>query len=136
MKTGPDKIFTSGPGKVFVFGSNTAGIHGAGAAKTAFEMYGAKWGQGEGLYGSSYALPTKDMNLKTLPIHAIEKHIQTFLDFSWNNQELTFFVTKIGCGLAGYTEEEIAPMFQEAPVNCVLPHGWRGEQIEESTACS
>lgn len=120
-----DKIFEPGPNRVFVFGSNTAGIHGAGAAKTANELYGAAWGQGEGLQGDSYAIPTKNMNLKTLPLDIIKKHVDKFLEFAWENQGLKFFVTRIGCGLAGYTDEQIAPMFAEAPLNCELPDGWR-----------
>lgn len=129
MKTGPDKVFKSAPGHVFVFGSNTAGIHGAGAARTAYDLYGAQYGQGEGLQGESYAIPTKNMDLKTLPLHVIEQHVEKFLEFAWENPKLNFFVTKIGCGLAGYTEEQVAPMFREAPINCILPHGWRGEEV-------
>jgi len=69
------------------------------------------------------------MDLKTLPLHVIEQHVEKFLEFAWENPKLNFFVTKIGCGLAGYTEEQVAPMFREAPINCILPHGWRGEEV-------
>jgi len=130
MKTGPDKVFTPGPNMIFVFGSNTTGIHGAGAAKTAFDHYGAQWRKGEGIQGNSYGIPTKkDHGMTTLALHEIEPYVERFLEFAWEHPELNFFVTKIGCGLAGYTEEQIAPMFQEAPINCVLPHGWRGEEV-------
>lgn len=122
-----DKNFEAGPNRIFVFGSNTGGIHGAGAARTAVELYGAIRGQGEGLQGNSYAIPTKNHQLETLPLTSIGEYVHDFLDFAWRHQELYFFVTRIGCGLAGYTDELIAPMFKEAPVNCELPHGWRGE---------
>lgn len=132
MQKGPDKTFVPGPNKIFVFGSNTAGIHGAGAARLAMEKYGAVYGKGEGLQGNSYAIPTKDKVLETLPLGEIQIYVNYFLEYAWENQELQFFVTKIGCGLAGYTEEQIAPMFAEAPVNCELPHGWRGEELHEA----
>lgn len=123
---GQDKTFEPGPNRVFVFGSNLAGIHGAGAAKAALDHYGAIWGQGEGLQGHSYAIPTKDENLHTLPLANIQLFIDEFMDFAWQNSStLYFFVTRIGCGLAGYTDEEIAPMFRESSLNVELPHGWR-----------
>lgn len=122
---GTDKVFIPGPNRIFVFGSNLAGIHGAGAANVAFELYGAKWGQGVGLQGNSYALPTKDQYLDTLPLRDIEKQVQQFRHFAWSRQDLYFFVTRVGCGLAGYRDEEIGPLFAGAPNNCELPHGWR-----------
>lgn len=121
---GTDKIFVPGPDRVFVFGSNLAGIHGGGAARTARELYGAVWGQGQGLQGSSYALPTKDERIETLPLGAIAEHVARFLDFARSRPDITFFVTRVGCGLAGYTDEDIAPLFRGAPKNCELPHGW------------
>lgn len=106
---------------IFVFGSNLRGVHGAGAAKYAAENHNAIWGQGEGLQGTSYAIPTKDENIKTLPLHRIEIYVQRFLEFAKQHPELQFNVTAIGCGLAGYKPEQIAPMFKEFPVNCTLP---------------
>jgi hypothetical protein len=109
---------------IFVFGSNKAGRHGAGAAKFAREQHGAVYGQGEGLQGTSYAIPTKDARVKTLPLKEIAKAVERFKAFALKHPELTFQVTKIGCGLAGYDEDQIAPLFVGAPENCVLPEGW------------
>ncbi len=113
------------PSFIFVFGSNRAGRHGAGAALCARNVHGAIYGQGEGLQGSSYGIPTKDENIRTLPINEIAGHVRTFLIFATDHPELEFQVTRIGCGLAGYTDNEIAPLFAGAPVNCTLPTGWR-----------
>lgn len=124
-KTEPkDKIFVPGPNNIFVFGSNLAGIHGGGAAKTAFCLYGAVWGQGTGLQGHSYAIPTKDQSLHTLQLATIQHHILIFLQDAQNRPDLNFFVTRIGCGLAGYSDEDIAPLFVSVPPNCELPDGW------------
>ena len=111
--------------KVFCFGSNLAGIHGAGAARFAVENHGARYRQGIGFQGNSYAIPTKDWYIKTLPLTEIQKHVDTFIQFAKEHPELTFEVTRIGCGLAGYTDYQIAPMFKNAPMNCQLPEGWR-----------
>lgn len=121
-----DKVFVPGPTRIFVFGSNLAGVHGAGAARTALEDYGAVWGCGEGLQGFSYGLPTKDGELRTLPLEEIRRRVETFLEVARSHEHLEFFVTRIGCGLAGYTDEEIGPMFFGAPHNVELPHGWGG----------
>lgn len=110
---------------VFVFGSNRRGSHGGGAAAEAFKKYGAKWGQGEGHFGRSYALPTKGTHIETLPIEDVRTHVDRFLEYARANPELTFAVTRIGCGLAGFTDEDIAPLFAAAPDNCKLPIGWR-----------
>lgn len=106
---------------VFVFGSNLAGRHGKGAAKTALLHWGAIYGQGHGLQGSSYAIPTKDAKIRTLPLTEIAKYVIIFLDFADDHPELTFFVTAIGCGLAGYTPAHIAPLFRSVPDNVRLP---------------
>ncbi len=111
-------------GQIFVFGSNRAGVHGAGAAKTAMESYGAIFGIGEGLRGSSYGIPTKDDDIQTLPLDEIKIHVDTFLQFAREHPTLSFFVTRIGCGLAGYTNQDIAPMFVDAPRNCELDPEW------------
>lgn len=107
--------------QIFVFGSNEAGIHGAGAAKQAFKEFGARWGQGIGIAGRTYAIPTKDIKIQTLPLSSIKKYVDVFLDFAERNLEWEFLVTAIGCGLAGYKPEQIAPMFKNVPSNVILP---------------
>lgn len=106
---------------VFVFGSNLAGRHGKGAALFALKHHGAVYGQGYGLQGSSFAIPTKDANIRTLPLTYIEHYVRMFLEFASNSPDMTFTLTPIGCGLAGYKYEQIAPMFQNAPANVLLP---------------
>ena len=106
--------------EVFVFGSNINGMHGGGAARVAMDKFGAVWGQGEGLQGQSYAIPTME-GLANIP-PAVER----FIAFAKDHPELKFFVTPIGCGIAGYTEDEIAPLFKEATKldNVFLPAGF------------
>lgn len=111
--------------KVFVFGSNLAGRHGKGAALNAVREHGAIYGQGVGRQGGSYAIPTKDLNIKALPLQNIKRHVDDFLKHARNNNMDDFQVTRIGCGLAGYKDKDIAPLFRDAPPNCVLPRGWR-----------
>jgi hypothetical protein len=121
-----DKVFLPGPGRIFVFGSNESGVHGAGAALTAYEQYGAEWYHAEGLQGSSYGIPTKDKTVAhTLPLEQVKVYIDRFIEFAYAHPEMHFFVTRIGCGLAGFTDEEMTPLFIGAPSNCDLPHGWR-----------
>lgn len=111
--------------KTFVFGSNLAGRHGKGAALFARQYRGAIYGQGIGIQNDSYAIPTKDEKLRTLPLDAIRLYVRDFLNFAKGNSNMVFEVTRIGCGLAGYSEEQIKPMFADAPANCELPEGWR-----------
>ena len=111
--------------QVFVFGSNLAGIHGAGAARVAVEKHGAEMGKGVGLQGNSYALPTKDHNIQTLPFRDVAANIHVFLNFAKANRDYDFKVTRIGCGLAGYQDKEIAPLFIRAPDNCHFDLAWR-----------
>lgn len=114
---------------IFVFGSNLAGRHGAGAALTARNLHGAVYGQGEGLQGNSYAIPTKDgrngADLKdprqTLPLATIAGHVERFKAFAATHPELRFRVTPVGCGLAGYTPAEIGPLFAGVTPNVELP---------------
>ena len=120
--TPKDKVIKEG--QVFVFGSNLAGVHGAGAAREALEKFGAVLGIGEGLRGSSYALPTKNERIQTMLLSDVKKHVATFVQFAIDHPELQFFVTRIGCGLAGFTDKQIAPLFKDAPKNCELPDGW------------
>lgn len=112
------------PNQIFVFGSNLAGVHGAGAAKQAMMKFGAIYGHGQGLQGQSYAIPTKDFRIKTLPLSEIAKYVQKFIEFAINHPDLEFLVTPIGTGLAGYTIEQIKPLFDSANgiTNIKLPH--------------
>ncbi len=106
---------------VFVFGSNQAGRHGKGAALWAKQHRGAIHGQGEGLQGNSYGIPTKDTRIRTLPLEDIGQAVERFKAFAREHAELSFQLTPIGCGLAGYTPQQIAPMFHDAPANVLLP---------------
>lgn len=112
---------------IFVFGSNRAGVHGAGAALTAKQRYGARQGVGEGLCGQSYAIPTKAAPYAPLPhgLADVRLGVLRFLLFARAHPELAFQVTRIGCGRAGYAESDIRPLFADAPKNCRLPEGWR-----------
>lgn len=110
------KITTLLHNEIFVFGSNLAGIHGAGAAKDALQ-WGAKLGIGFGLQGFTFAIPTKDHNIKTLPIKIIKSYVDLFIMFIQTEESLkdyTFLITEIGCGYAGYKPFDIAPLFKEA----------------------
>lgn len=104
--------------EVFVFGSNESGVHGAGAARQAHIEFGALYKMGFGYYecskGRTFAIPTKDWNIQTLDKERISFYVDRFVAFAEENPQLTFLVTDIGCGLAGYTPEEIAPMFHFA----------------------
>ena len=102
---------------IFVFGSNLSGIHGAGAAAYALKHHGAYYGIGYGLMGTSYALPTKDFGIRTLSLDQIAGHVEVFLCFASIRRDLIFMVTPVGTGLAGYTREQIAPLFQDIPAN-------------------
>lgn len=115
--------------EIFVFGSNLSGRHGAGAARHAYEHHGAIMGQGMGLQGSSYALPTKGVNIAFMPLSDIGRHVMAFISFAKIRPDLTFRVTRVGCGLAGFKDEQIAPLFTplvtDAVFNVRLPKGWR-----------
>ena len=111
--------------KIFVFGSNLAGRHGAGAALEARLRHGAVYGCGEGLQGYSYGIPTKDRQLKPRTLDEIRTSVETFLALARETPEVTYQVTRIGCGLAGYKDHQIGPMFVDAPPNCELPVNWK-----------
>jgi hypothetical protein len=113
--------------KIFVFGSNKAGRHGKGAALEALRNHGAIYGLGYTMQGNSYAIPTKGHRLEVLPLCEIKRYVEGFLRFasSPHGKELDFNVTAIGCGLAGYTPEEIAPFFAGAPDNVFLPEEFK-----------
>lgn len=109
---------------IFVFGSNEAGIHGAGAARFARINKGAKFGKGNGLVGYSYAIPTKDWNIKTLPYKDVANYVRKFVAFAEDHPDLSFQLTRVGCGLAGFTDEEMIPLFVGLPLNVQIPQAW------------
>lgn len=105
----PENITSLGRDEVFVFGSNLAGIHAGGAARVARERFGAVMGQGVGMQGQSYAIPTMQGGVET-----IKPYVDEFIALAREWDQTTFWVTRIGCGIAGFTDEEIAPLFAEA----------------------
>lgn len=107
--------------EIFVFGSNRQGRHGKGAALAAVQKYGATYGQGEGLQGRSYAIPTKITPYTSAPLSEIREAVQRFVNFARDHPELTFNVTPIGCGFAGYRYDQIGPMFNYVSPNVNLP---------------
>jgi hypothetical protein len=120
-RTTPEYIDALAPGEFFVFGSNLKGRHVGGAAYAAYRKYGAVMGQGVGLQGKSYAIPTMQGGVET-----IRPYVDEFIDFARSHPELTILVTRIGCGIAGFIDDEIAPLFKNAhdAENIVLPEGW------------
>ena len=116
---------------IFVFGSNKAGIHGAGAAKLAHQKFGAEWGVGEGITGGPdtlcYALPTKGYKIEKISNHEIKMAVTRFIDVAeyWALRGAEFKVTRVGCGLGGKLDSEIAPMFRDAPDNCLFDEYWK-----------
>ena len=113
---------------VFVFGSNTEGRHGKGAALHARRRYGAIYGQARGRQHNAYAIVTKELRsgYSRVQVSDIESEVQEFLAHATSNPTTTFLVTRIGCGLAGFLDNEIAPLFSGAPTNCILPDEWIG----------
>lgn len=105
----PRRITALGEGEIFVFGSNLAGMHGGGAARTACQRFGAVMGNGDGPQGQSYAIPTMQGGVET-----IKPYVDKFIAYAQGHPELTFLVTAIGCGIAGFTPHEIAPLFAQA----------------------
>ena len=120
-RTTPEFISELQPDEIFVFGSNLGGMHGGGAAYAAYRKFGAIMGQGVGLQGQSYAIPTMQGGVET-----IRPYVDEFIEFAKAHPELTFLVTRIGCGIAGFTDDEISPLFTKAHNvgNIVLPAGW------------
>ena len=114
----PGRITHLNENEVFVFGSNLGGMHGGGAARTAYENFGAVWGEGVGHFGKTYAIPTMQGGVET-----IKPYVDQFIAYAAEHPELTFYVTRIGCGIAGFRDEEIAPLFKDCRVrdNVVLP---------------
>lgn len=105
----PDLINNLKDNEIFVFGSNLEGMHGGGAARIAYNNFGAVWGQGVGLQGQSYGIPTMHGG-----VDVIKPYVDEFINFAKSHPELKFLVTRIGCGIAGFTDEEMAPLFKDA----------------------
>ncbi|MBO7470905.1 MAG: hypothetical protein J6T78_03465 [Bacteroidaceae bacterium] len=120
-RTTPEFITELQPGEIFVFGSNLGGMHAGGAARIAYNNFGAIWGQGVGLQGQSYGIPTMQGGVET-----VRPYVNEFIQFAKDHPELTFLVTRIGCGIAGFTDAEMAPLFEKAHSieNVILPEGW------------
>lgn len=110
---------------IFVFGSNEAGVHGAGAAAYAVSHHGAIPYQGFGLQGSSFAIPTKDRNIETLPFNKVKEYVDRFVEYARLEYKKEFQITAIGCGLAGFHNSQIAPLFKDAPDNCYFDEKWK-----------
>ncbi len=109
MEYTPENITHLGPDDIFVFGSNLMGSHCGGAARVALKRFGAVMGQGVGIQGQSYAIPTMQGGVET-----IKPYVDDFIKLAREWDQNTFYVTRIGCGIAGFTDEEIAPLFDEA----------------------
>ncbi len=131
-----DGTLPSDPDVIFVFGSNLAGRHGRGAAKVAWNLFGAEYGVGVGVKGNSYAIPTKDKRVHTLNLETIKGYVNEFLKFAHANQHRSFFVTRVGCVLAGFADSQIAPLFKGAPDNCSFPEEWRKYLTETETTAA
>ena len=129
----PDRISELKENEIFVFGSNLAGYHGGGAARIACQRFGAIWGQGVGLQGQSYAIPTMQGGVET-----IKPYVDEFICFAEQHPEYKFLVTRIGCGIAGFRDEEIAPLFTQALTveNIILPKEFVDELDEKDAALS
>ena len=117
----PERISELAENEIFVFGSNLAGAHGGGAARLAYRKFGAVWGEGVGLHGQTYAIPTMQGGVRT-----IKPFVDEFIRFAKESPRLIFLVTRIGCGIAGFQARDIAPLFQAAinVENIILPKGF------------
>lgn len=137
LKYTPENITHLGEDEVFVFGSNLAGHHAGGAARTARLRFGAIEGQGEGMQGQSYAIPTMQGGVET-----IKPYVDRFIDLAYEWDQTTFYVTRIGCGIAGFKDEEIAPLFDRAYdlYNVRLPESFariiRERREQNDSACA
>lgn len=116
-----ERIESLGENEIFVFGSNLAGMHGGGAARIAFDRFGAEWGVGVGLTGKCYAIPTMHGG-----VEKIAPYVDEFVDFARSHKEMKFLVTRVGCGIAGFMDEQMAPLFKGAIdlENVLLPRSF------------
>lgn len=129
MKLTPERLYHEDGslptnGEIFVFGSNLAGRHGKGAALVAKQLFGAIYGQGIGLQGQSYGIPTKDEQLNVLTPGQVIYGIRVFTDFTYLNPQRRFFVTAVGCRLAGFDPKDVSFFFAHA-INCSFPNDWK-----------
>lgn len=115
MEITPERITELQPDDVFVFGSNAHGAHGGGAARIAYDRFGAVWGEGHGHHGRTYAIDTMS-GLDTLGAEA-----RVFVEYAASHPELRFLLTPVGCGIAGYTPAQVAPLFTGLPPNVTVP---------------
>ena len=117
----PERISELKENEIFVFGSNLAGAHSGGAARLAYRKFGAVWGEGIGLHGQTYAIPTMQGGVRT-----IKPFVDEFIRFAKESPRLIFLVTRIGCGIAGFQDKDIAPLFKDAidVENIILPKGF------------
>lgn len=117
----PERVTELKDGEIFVFGSNLQGMHGAGAALAALRYFGAKIGEGVGLHGQSYAIPTMQGGVET-----IRPYVDEFIEYAKSHPEMKFLVTRIGCGIAGFRAGDIAPLFRDATdvQNICLPESF------------
>lgn len=111
--------------EIFVFGSNLKGVHAGGAAHQGHEDFRAGWGIGEGLTGQCYALPTLDENMQKFSHEEMLSIVSAFYRCARAHPELTFLLTKVGCGIAGYLESYMKSLFANAPANVIKPEDWR-----------
>lgn len=109
---------------IFVFGSNLAGDHSNGVSLYALRNYGAKRREGIGHFNKSYALPVKGLYMEVLPLEIIQGYVDQFISYAKTQPKLQFAVTKVGCGIDGYTDRDMAPMFTRCPNNCILHEDW------------
>lgn len=109
-----------GPNEIFVFGSNADGLHHGGAARFAYESFGAVWGEGHGLNGQTYAIDTMS------GFDVLRDNVRDFVAFAVGHPELRFLVTEVGCGIAGYSPAQVAPLFSGSPDNVALPESFLG----------
>lgn len=124
MSNTPENITELEPNEIFIFGSNLAGEHAGGAAKIAHEKFGAEWGIGEGLSGQTYAYPTLERDYHKRGVRGLEAARDRLAATARALPEKTFLLTKVGCGIAGYDEDEIKALFSDMPSNIVKPLGW------------
>lgn len=120
-----DGTLPDSPRAIWVFGSNLAGRHGAGAAKVARLKFGAVPGFGRGSMGQSYAIPTKDHQLKTRAYGLIMDEVREFIVHAHRHRDYLFWVTRVGCGLAGYSDYDMSRLFRDAPKNCSFAEEWK-----------
>lgn len=115
LRVTPEDMGTLEPDQIFVFGSNEAGFHGAGAALYANKRFGAEMYFGFGPTGQTFAIPTKDWMVMQLPLEVVKHYVERFIAFTQmkSAKKTKFMVTRIGCGLAGFTVEQIAPLFKD-----------------------